>query len=783
MADLAQIGFAADTSQLDKAKTSLNALVPAAKSAESAAGDVADALTDVANAGAQLSKSSDDTAKKVATTDKVMKAASGTLDQAGKKAKDNAVANDNLSHSHQGLSTQAMAAQHSIRSMVEQLAMGVPVSQVFSTQLNHLSYAASGPGGLTKAFGDAFGALKSLISPTALIVGGVAAVGAAAVYGYEKWKTFTLGLMDTASIAQTSTKNIMALQAAASGKGISSDDFTAGIKSFAKGVYDAKNNMGGLSDVFTANNVKAKTFDDYLDRAADLIKNSSNDQQRLVLLQQMGLPATMEWVRLLSGGADGIAKAKAAAAAFNTDDDMGAAARRFDESWNTAWTNFGLNAKNGFQKALEFGQSFFDKFEGIAKKIGGSSFWEWFIPSDTTEIDKQLGIIKPSAVAKRTAGDGANPAAGNTALQKGLDDKVKAASGTKTIDPNAAKQAIALQQQQIGLLGDLATVDQQVKAKQLELNAAALNHVSVSKAQAAAILNETKANAENNKVMQQAASGIFNINLAQKAATDTLQNWIDKGLVDKNNTEQMAAAQLVLARNIQATKDAAAVAAAPLQQLKQLELDGSNFAKQLDTTLTSSLNNLVSPIQDVMNGVTSLSDGFKNAGVIILKAIQEMIIKMLILAPIAKGLQAAFGGFGGLGSLFSLSKSADGNVFQHSKMQAFANGGAFTNSVVSKPTFFANGGGLGVMGEAGPEAIIPLQRGSNGQLGVQMFGQSSNDNSSAISVVHAPTYNVAQGADPQAIAELRKTIADNDRNFTTNVVRSIQNVRKRNGKI
>lgn len=54
----------------------------------------------------------------------------------------------------------------------------------------------------------------------------------------------------------------------------------------------------------------------------------------------------------------------------------------------------------------------------------------------------------------------------------------------------------------------------------------------------------------------------------------------------------------------------------------------------------------------------------------------------------------------------------------------FANGGAFTNSIVTSPTLFrfANGGQLGEMGEAGPEAIMPLKRGPNGSLGVQMHG-------------------------------------------------------------
>ena len=52
-------------------------------------------------------------------------------------------------------------------------------------------------------------------------------------------------------------------------------------------------------------------------------------------------------------------------------------------------------------------------------------------------------------------------------------------------------------------------------------------------------------------------------------------------------------------------------------------------------------------------------------------------------------------------------------------MRPFAAGG-----VVAAPTYFPMRGGLGLMGEAGPEAILPLARGSDGRLGVAAGGRA-----------------------------------------------------------
>ena len=89
-------------------------------------------------------------------------------------------------------------------------------------------------------------------------------------------------------------------------------------------------------------------------------------------------------------------------------------------------------------------------------------------------------------------------------------------------------------------------------------------------------------------------------------------------------------------------------------------------------------------------------------------------------------LAGLFGGSSGQSNIpaetVSTWANAQGNAFNNAVM-AFANGGSFANSIVNQPTYFRFGRGgssLGMMGEAGPEAVMPLSRDSSGSLGVRV---------------------------------------------------------------
>jgi len=78
------------------------------------------------------------------------------------------------------------------------------------------------------------------------------------------------------------------------------------------------------------------------------------------------------------------------------------------------------------------------------------------------------------------------------------------------------------------------------------------------------------------------------------------------------------------------------------------------------------------------------------------------------LAPISTGIGGA------IASLFRAFGLADGGVVADGGISRFAGGG-----VVNAPTLFPLARGVGLMGEAGPEAVLPLARGSDGKLGVR----------------------------------------------------------------
>ncbi len=110
---------------------------------------------------------------------------------------------------------------------------------------------------------------------------------------------------------------------------------------------------------------------------------------------------------------------------------------------------------------------------------------------------------------------------------------------------------------------------------------------------------------------------------------------------------------------------------------------------------------------------TTIKEGLVNG-------LTDAIVQGKSLASVMGGLlrQAAslFINFG----LRSILPFAKGGVLQGGQVKPFAYGG-----VVNKPTLFPMANGMGLMGEAGPEGILPLRRGRSGRLGVEASGSGA----------------------------------------------------------
>lgn len=159
---------------------------------------------------------------------------------------------------------------------------------------------------------------------------------------------------------------------------------------------------------------------------------------------------------------------------------------------------------------------------------------------------------------------------------------------------------------------------------------------------------------------------------------------------------------------------------------------------------------LASSLGDYMTNVAMRAeDAWTSVRDAMIKGLIDITIKLLIIEPIAKSISQALSGVGGLGGLFggttssvdysgTLSNTGDfsGMSTEYVNLTGYAQGGAFENGsrltayanggIVDKPTLFPMANGRGLMGESGPEAVLPLTRLANGDLGVRTDSSSES---------------------------------------------------------
>ena len=156
----------------------------------------------------------------------------------------------------------------------------------------------------------------------------------------------------------------------------------------------------------------------------------------------------------------------------------------------------------------------------------------------------------------------------------------------------------------------------------------------------------------------------------------------------------------------------------------------SDYASQSADLVNNSMSGLVGNISDALAGNKVDWEDWANS---VLQSMQKIILNAMLVDSLRSASNSGF--FSSIGGMFGASgtggstpsgayNSAASGIKLNAKGGAYASESlsAYSNSIVRTPTYFAFAKGAGLMGEAGPEAIMPLTRSADGSLGVRMVG-------------------------------------------------------------
>ncbi|EBJ8440536.1 phage tail tape measure protein [Salmonella enterica] len=162
---------------------------------------------------------------------------------------------------------------------------------------------------------------------------------------------------------------------------------------------------------------------------------------------------------------------------------------------------------------------------------------------------------------------------------------------------------------------------------------------------------------------------------------------------------------------------------------------GGNVAGMTENVFTNAFNGMA---DSIANFAVTGKGSFRSLTVSILADLAKMEARIAaskllgsVLAMFGFGTSAGGSTPSGAYSSAALSviPNADGGVYRSAGLSQYS------GSIVNRPTFFAFAKGAGVMGEAGPEAILPLRRGADGKLGVVAAASGGM-------AMFAPEYNI-----------------------------------------
>lgn len=200
-----------------------------------------------------------------------------------------------------------------------------------------------------------------------------------------------------------------------------------------------------------------------------------------------------------------------------------------------------------------------------------------------------------------------------------------------------------------------------------------------------------------------------------------------------------------------------AIAAAEADWMAGVSRGYANWFDEISNVSGTVSDGVKTTLDSAFSNVTSMLEGnkvsWKSWGISVLQIIEKVALQMAVVSAMGGGSSGSgifgsligsvgsfFGGGAGASASTGTAVSSYGSSFQFN-----AKGGvydspslsAFSNGIVRNPTMFAFAkGGAGIMGEAGPEAIMPLTRAPDGSLGVRAVGAGGGQSVSSAPQVY-----------------------------------------------
>ncbi|EBM9297790.1 phage tail tape measure protein [Salmonella enterica subsp. enterica serovar Infantis] len=182
----------------------------------------------------------------------------------------------------------------------------------------------------------------------------------------------------------------------------------------------------------------------------------------------------------------------------------------------------------------------------------------------------------------------------------------------------------------------------------------------------------------------------------------------------------------------------------------------SDYASQSADMVNNAMSGLVGNISDALAGNKVDWEDWASS---VLQSMQKIILNAMLVDSLRSASNSGF--FSSIGGMFGAGagaasgstpsgayNSAASGIKLNAKGGAYASESlsAYSNRIVSTPTYFAFAKGAGLMGEAGPEAIMPLTRSADGSLGVRMVGTPGATSGGGDTIIHQH-FNISGNGD------------------------------------